>query len=673
VQGVSHGPSEVAPDGRPGSPAGSVAARRAPLPSAPSLHQSAEDLVRPPKPTTRSRRQLLVVSAVIFVIAQSLVVLLGFAGMTVCNVARAYVAGEAQYSKAQKEAVISLVRYVGSRSDSDFAMYRAALETPKGGRAARQALESTLPDLDAARAGFLRGRNASDDIPGMIAGFLIMRRWAPFALAVEDWRDADAQISAFEQLGNRVRAGGSASADKAAYLAEADQLDLSATTVERRFSDQMGRVARLATTLAYAAVAGLSAAVCAMGVWLAWRVHRVWVRTADELADARDRAEQANRAKGDFLANVSHEIRTPLNGILGMVQIMRREAREAEQSQRLDVIDDAGQTLLGVLDGVLDLAKIDAGRLEADVHPFDVEEIVRRATATHDSLAEQKEVRFEVEWDPEARGVWLGDGGMLRQVLSNLLSNALKFTAQGAIVLRIGLSDDGLRFEVTDTGLGIADDKQGLVFEPFTQADASTTRRYGGTGLGLAICRQLVGLMGGELTLESQLGVGSTFSFALPMTRGQRSATADPRQNEAGQAGRCAHILAAEDNPTNQLILRALLEPFDIELTMVADGREAVEAWATGGFDMILMDVQMPVLNGTDATVEIRERERSEGRRRTPIIALTANIMRHQIEAYARAGMDGHVAKPIETTELLTAIESALHGEGPSAQGAQAG
>ena len=194
---------------------------------------------------------------------------------------------------------------------------------------------------------------------------------------------------------------------------------------------------------------------------------------------------------------------------------------------------------------------------------------------------------------------------MLRQVLSNLLSNALKFTSQGAIVLRIASSENGLRFEVADSGLGIADGKQALVFEPFTQADASTTRRYGGAGLGLAICRQLVGLMGGELALESRLGVGSTFSFALPLARGQRSA-ADPRESEPGCAGRCAHILAAEDNATNQLILRALLEPFDIELTMVADGREAVEAWAAGGFDLILMDVQMPVLSGADATVELR-------------------------------------------------------------------
>jgi len=637
------------------------------------LDQSANGFPRP-RPIARRSRHLLIISAVIFVIAQSLVVMLGFAGMAVSNIARAYVTGEAQYSKAQKEAVISLMRYVQSGSEADYAMHRAALEAPKGDQAARYALEATPADFRAARAGFLRGGNADEDIPAIISGFMIMRRWPPFAHAVESWREGDRRFMALERLGERVRRGGSTEAEKAGYLAEAAALDRSASAYERRFSEQMGQVARLAAGLAYAAVAGLSLAVCAIGVWVAWRVHKVWIRTSEALAEARDRAELANRAKSDFLANVSHEIRTPLNGVLGMVQIMRREERETSQKQRLDVIADAGRTLLSVLDGVLDLSKIDAGRLEVELQPFDIEEVVRLATAAHAAMAEQNDVRFSVEWRPEARGIWRGDGDKLRQVLSNLVSNAHKFTARGSIVLRIAPTPNGLGFEVADTGLGIADDKQALVFEPFTQADASMTRRFGGTGLGLAICRQFVRLMGGDLKLRSQLGVGSTFSFELPLARDDRKAPAgEPRRGQALEQGSGpARILAAEDNPTNQLILRALLEPFDIALTLVADGREAVEAWAREAFDLILMDVQMPFLNGTDATMEIRARERATGLRRTPIIALTANIMRHQIDGYVQAGMDGYVSKPIEISELLDAIGKAMAMNGPPKDGAQA-
>jgi signal transduction histidine kinase/NO-binding membrane sensor protein with MHYT domain/BarA-like signal transduction histidine kinase len=380
---------------------------------------------------------------------------------------------------------------------------------------------------------------------------------------------------------------------------------------------------------------------------------------AEREAKARAAAEQANAAKTDFLANMSHEIRTPLNAVLGMAQIMERDALDPIQRERLEVIGSSGRALLSTLNDVLDLAKIEAGKIEVESHRFELEETVRLAAAPYAQLARQKDVGFRIELAPETAGSWLGDSGRLRQVLTNLLSNAVKFTEAGEIVLRVARGEDAVRFSISDTGVGIAADKLEAIFDKFTQADTSTTRRFGGTGLGLAICDEFVRLMGGRLGVESVEGAGSTFAFALPLARAQ----APPPEAIADSASRpkgALRILAAEDNPTNQLILSALLQPLDVELTLVRDGSEAVEAFAAAAYDLVLMDVQMPRMSGTEAAQAIRRREAARSGPRTPIIALTANVMRHQLEEYAQAGIDGCVGKPLEAAKLYQAIETAL-------------
>ncbi|WP_293386552.1 PAS domain-containing hybrid sensor histidine kinase/response regulator [Phenylobacterium sp.] len=386
------------------------------------------------------------------------------------------------------------------------------------------------------------------------------------------------------------------------------------------------------------------------------------------LVQAKEEAESATRAKSAFLATMSHEIRTPLNGVLGMAQAMAMGEVTDQQRERLDVIRQSGESLLAILNDVLDLSKIEAGKLELEQAEFDISELARGAHATFAATAQAKGLSFELKVDRAARGVYVGDSVRVRQILYNLVSNGLKFTETGGVKVAVGRKGGTLSIAVADTGIGVAPSKLASLFQKFEQADASTTRRYGGTGLGLAICRDLAELMGGGVSAESTLGEGATFTVELPLKRVAAAPSrpvpqaAEVREPVAGVAIR---LLAAEDNGMNQLVLRTLLQQVGVEPVIVGNGREAVEAWSREPWDLILMDVQMPEMDGPTATGVIRARERAEGRPRTPIVALTANAMSHQVAEYLRTGMDAFVAKPIEAARLYAVIQSALErGQG---------
>jgi signal transduction histidine kinase/AmiR/NasT family two-component response regulator len=382
-------------------------------------------------------------------------------------------------------------------------------------------------------------------------------------------------------------------------------------------------------------------------------------KAADE---AREAADAANRAKSEFLATMSHEIRTPLNGVLGMAQAMAMNRLSKAQRERLQVIGHSGEMLLALVNDVLDLSKIEAGRLELDLADFDLEALVRGVQANFQPMAEGKGLAFSVAVGEGAGGTWRGDAVRVRQILYNLVSNAVKFTAAGSVEVCIAATDAGLECAVSDTGIGISPDKVEGLFDKFVQADASTTRRYGGTGLGLAICRELCDAMGGAIDVESEPGRGSKFTVRLPLARvdARRPAAPQPAAVEAASDERPLRILAAEDKPVNQLVLKTLLGQFGLEPVIVANGEEAVAAWEQGDWDVILMDAQMPVMDGVTATRRIRSREAAARRPATPIIALTANAMAHQAEAYLAAGMNSVVAKPIQVAQLLEAIAAAV-------------
>ena len=384
------------------------------------------------------------------------------------------------------------------------------------------------------------------------------------------------------------------------------------------------------------------------------------------LIEAKDEAEAATRAKSAFLATMSHEIRTPLNGVLGMAQAMAAGPLAPAQRERLDVIRQSGETLLTVLNDVLDLSKIEAGRLELEAAEFDIAAVAESAHAAFATVAAQKGLAFDLTVTRAAAGAYLGDATRVRQVLNNLISNALKFTEAGRVTVSVGQRRGALTLTVVDTGIGMSGAEQAALFQKFAQADASTTRRFGGTGLGLAICRELAELMGGRIEARSAEGQGSTFVVTLPLPRGERPAGGALSRRTVASAPpvpppqTSLRLLAAEDNPVNQLVLKALLAQIGVEPVMVGDGVDAVAAWESGEWDVILMDVQMPRMDGPTATRFIRERELAQRRRRTPIVALTANAMTHQVSEYLAAGMDAFVAKPIEIDRLFAVLEAAV-------------
>jgi signal transduction histidine kinase/CheY-like chemotaxis protein len=379
-------------------------------------------------------------------------------------------------------------------------------------------------------------------------------------------------------------------------------------------------------------------------------------------------AEAANTAKSAFLATMSHEIRTPLNGVLGMAQAMAADELSQVQRERLTVIHRSGEALLAILHDVLDLSKIEAGKLELETIEFDLGELAQGAYSAFTALANKKGLSFALDIG-QARGRYLGDPTRLRQILYNLISNALKFTDQGEIRVHARHDDGALEIAVVDTGVGISPENLVRLFQKFDQLDSSTTRRFGGTGLGLAICHELVQLMGGEIGVESQVGQGSRFvvRVPLPMVGDEKPAPQLSPAPASDLKPMRLRVLAAEDNAVNQLVLKTLLHQLGLEPTVVEDGAAAVEAWAAGEWDVILMDVQMPVMDGLAATAEIRRLEREQGRARTPIIALTANAMAHQVEQYLAADMDGHVAKPIAAAELFQALSTVMDEPGGEA------
>ena len=413
---------------------------------------------------------------------------------------------------------------------------------------------------------------------------------------------------------------------------------------------------------------------------LLYRVNNL-VRRLEEheimYTEARDRAEAANEAKSQFLANMSHELRTPLNGVVALGELLRTRQTSPENREMAGLIVSSGQLLERVVNDVLDVSKIEAGKLTLEAIPFDLETTVRRTADLHAASASAKGLELVCHVDDAARGVWRGDPGRLSQIVSNLLSNAVKFTAEGSVTLNVRRLGGRLCLVVRDTGAGFDKEVAARLFQRFEQADSSMTRRHGGTGLGLSICNSLAQLMGGRLRARGVPGKGAIFAATLPL-QWLSEAAAPEAEAPAVKGGaarapqRGPRILLAEDHVTNQRVVSLILAAIGAQLTVVDNGELAVAEATTRAFDLILMDMQMPVMDGLAATRLIRDHEAATNSGRTPVIALTAHALPEHVAASLAAGADRHLTKPIRPDDLLGAVDAVLRATAANTDSAAA-
>lgn len=624
---------------------------------------------------------------------------------------RSYVGAEGLWSKAQKDAVYNLQKYGASHDEKDYAAYMAFLKVPLGDRKTRLELLKPNPDFDIAREGFLEGRFHPDDIDGAIK---LVRRFHSvyyIARAISFWTKGDTMISQLQLIGDNLHreiTATSPSPEKINnILKQIDPLNDKITKIEDDFSYTLGAGSRWLTGLILKLLFGLVLTVEISGLSITILVSRgiakglneiivsaqkiakgdfnirakafsqdeigtlansfndmtdkleqnisALKQSEEDLHKAKVLAEQSVVIKDHFLANMSHEIRTPMNAIIGFTALLENSTLDEEQKQYIDAIKVSGKSLTTIINDILDYSKIEAGKIVFENIPFSVNKIFDTLHVLFQQRAEDKKLDLNFHVAKNIPHLIVGDPTRLNQVLSNLIDNALKFTEKGLVEILALPRDENeetitIEFRVKDSGKGIPANKQAIIFERFTQESAETTRKYGGTGLGLSIVKNLVELQNGNLSLKSEVNIGSVFSFFI--TYKKNKASRERHEDDTPIADtterKKLHILYAEDNQLNQMLVLQFSKKFGFDTEIAANGKIAVDKMREKRYDLILMDIQMPEMDGYEATRIIRAKIDST----IPIIALTAHAMSGEKEKCLALGMNGFIIKPFDPKEL---------------------
>ena len=386
--------------------------------------------------------------------------------------------------------------------------------------------------------------------------------------------------------------------------------------------------------------------------------RREFRKIHEKLAQAKQEAEEANELKSQFLANMSHEIRTPLNAIMGFITLLNEKETDEQKRKYLNIIKNSSDSLLQIINDILDISKIESGKLSIEPYNFNPYKDLIEIAELFQAKAAEKNIRFSIKYNNSIPNILYSDLLRIKQIFSNLLSNAIKFTPEGSKVKAVVWYKNGnLNIMVKDYGIGISPEKQKTIFEPFTQADGSTVRKYGGTGLGLTISLELAKLLGGDITLKSKEGKGSMFHLSIPVPIGEEE---EIQEDDTDTMNLSGHILVVEDYEANRMFVSIILDNAGLTYEMAHDGLEALEKFKTGKYDLILMDENMPNMGGMEATKEILKLEKSQNLKHTPVISLTANALQGDKERFLKAGFDDYLSKPIEPDLLLKTLAKYL-------------